>query len=182
MCRLTKGLFLTVALPLLLAFSAALPHYAAAQALGRTSGFYANQIIQYVATDVVTAQSPVAAIQISKGQIVFHVVGDDGVSVPAVQLSRLLAALPDLRTDGNVLNFVPPPQELGHGRPGELELGYTGGAWNLQIFGWNPGVTPTELSSAEDITAAVALGRGTLTATRILVRCPVNDFSLLRFP
>src|SRR5215813_1060713 len=69
---------------------------------------------------------------------------------------------------GNVLNFIP------------IEVGYTGGAWNLQIFHWNPGVTPAELSSDTDILAAVAAGKGTLEITSTLVRCPVINFSALR--
>ncbi len=34
---------------------------------------------------------------------------------------------------------------------------------NLQIFHWNPGQTPVELSNDDDILAAVANGRGTLS-------------------
>jgi hypothetical protein len=67
-----------------------------------------------------------------------------------------------------VLNFIP------------TEVGYTGGAWNLQIFRWNPSVTPTELSSDTDILAAVAAGKGTLDITSTLVGCPVISFSTLR--
>ncbi len=50
---------------------------------------------------------------------------------------------------GNVLNFIP------------TEIGYSGGAWNLQIFHWNAGVTPVELSKDDDIFAAVTAGQGT---------------------
>jgi len=142
------------------------------------SGFYANRIIVYQATAQVTA-SPQAAQQLSAGNIVFHIVDPSG-NVPAVQLARLTAALPDVGTAGNVLNFIPPPQELGGGKPGEIELGYTGGAWNLQIFHWNAGATVVELSSDTDIFAAVAAGTGTLEVTNILVRCPVINFANLR--
>jgi len=85
-----------------------------------------------------------------------------------VQLARLHAALPNDPTAGNVLNFIP------------TEVGYSGGAWNLQIFHWNPGVTPVELSKDDDIFAAVAAGQGTLEVTSTLVRCPVIDFAALR--
>ncbi len=129
------------------------------------SGFYDNQIIEYQATAEVTS-SPQAALLIGKGNIVFHVVGADGT--PAVQCARLLAALPSDPTKCNVLNFIP------------TEIGYSGGAWNLQIFHWNPGVTPVELSRDDDILAAVALGKGTLEVTAILVRCPVINFAALR--
>jgi len=104
---------------------------------------------------------------ISKGNIVFHIVDASG-NIPAVQLARLHAALPNDPTGGNVLNFIP------------TEIGYSGGAWNLQIFHWNPGVTPVELSKDDDIFAAVAAGQGTLEVTSTLVRCPVIDFSALR--
>ena len=96
-----------------------------------------------------------------------------------MQTARLLAALPSAATAGNVLNFIPPPQELGGGKPGEVERGYTGGAWNLQIVHWNVPAT-RELSSDTDIFAAVAAGKGTLERTNILVRCPVVNFMNLR--
>lgn len=136
------------------------------QVAGFNSGFYDNKIIEYQATPVVTS-SPQAAQQISHGNIVFHIVGSDGVT-PVVQCARLLAALPNVQSSCNVLNFIP------------TDVGYTGGAWNLQIFHWNPGFTPTELSSDTDIAAAVAAGKGSLEVTPILVRCPVVNFFNLR--
>ena len=134
--------------------------------VGANSGFYDHQIIEYQATAEVTS-SPQAAKLISKGNIVFHVVGADGTT-PAVQCARLLAALPHEATGCNVLNFIP------------TEVGYTGGAWNLQIFHWNPGATPFELSKDDDIQAAVTAQLGTLEVTPILVRCPVINFAALR--
>src|SRR5258708_18966820 len=130
------------------------------------SGFYDHQIIQYQATAEVTS-SPHAAQLISKGNIVFHIV-DAGGNIPAVQVARLHAALPNDPTGGNVLNFIP------------TEIGYSGRAWHLQIFHWNAGVTPVELSKDDDIFAAVAAGPGTLEGTSTLVRCPVIDFPALR--
>ena len=139
---------------------------ASANAVTANSGFYDHQVIEYQATAEVTS-SPQAAQLISKGNIVFHIVGADG-KVPTVQTARLLAALPNDPTGGNVLNFIP------------TELGYSGGAWNLQIFHWKPGMTPVELSKDDDILAAVAAGKGTLEVTSTLVRCPVIDFAALR--
>jgi len=130
------------------------------------SGFYDRQVIEYQATAEVTS-SPQAAQLISKGNVVYHIVDANG-NVPAVQCARLLAALPNDATSCNVLNFIP------------TETGYSGGAWNLQIFHWNPGVTPVELSKDDDILAAVAAGKGTLEVTSTLVRCPVIDFAALR--
>jgi hypothetical protein len=130
------------------------------------SGFYDHQVIQYEATAEVTS-SPQSARLISKGNIVFHVVDANG-AVPAVQTARLLAAHPNDPTSGNVLNFIP------------TEVGYAGGAWNLQIFHWKQGLTPVELSKDDDILAAVAAGKGTLEVTSTLVRCPVIDFAALR--
>ena len=130
------------------------------------SGFYDHQIIEYQATAEVTS-SPHAAQLISKGNIVFHIVDASG-NTPAVQLARLKVALPNDPTGGNVLNFIP------------TEIGYSGGAWNLQIFHWNPNATPVELSKDDDIFAAVAAGKGILEVTSTLVRCPVIDFAALR--
>src|SRR5712692_10053564 len=134
--------------------------------VARNSGFYDHQLIEYEATAEVTS-SPQAAQLISKGNIVFHIV-DAGGTTPAVQCARLLAALPNDATSCNVLNFIP------------TEVGYTGGAWNLQIFHWRSGVTPVELSKDDDILAAVAAGLGTLEVTPILVRCPLVNFANLR--
>lgn len=138
----------------------------ASAAVTANSGFYDHQVIEYQATAEVTSSAQAAQL-ISQGNIVFHIVGADG-NVPAVQTARLNAALPNDATGGNVLNFFP------------TEIGYSGGAWNLQIFHWNSGVTPVELSKDDDILAAVAAGRGTLEVTSILVRCPVIDFAALR--
>jgi len=137
-----------------------------ANSVTANSGFYDHQIIQYQATAEATS-SPHSAQLISKGNVVYHIVDANG-NVPAVQLARLHAALPNDPTGGNVLNFIP------------TEPGYAGGAWNLQIFHWNPGFTPVELSKDDDILAAVAAGEGTLEVTSTLVRCPVIDFSALR--
>ncbi len=139
---------------------------ATAPASADNSGFYDHQIIEYQATAEVTS-SPHAAQLISKGNVVYHLVGPDG-STPAAQCIRLLAALPDDGTSCNVLNFIP------------TEVGYSGGAWNLQIFHWKPGATPVELSKDDDILAAVAAGLGTLEVTATLVRCPVINFANLR--
>jgi len=143
---------------------------AAAPALAATSapnfGYYDNQPIEYQATAEVTS-SPQQAQVLAHGNIVYHIVDATG-NVPAVQLARAQAAFPNDAGAGNVLNFIP------------TDIGYTGGAWNLQIFHWNPGVTPTELSSDTDILAAVAAGKGSLEITATLVRCPVINFSALR--
>ncbi len=132
----------------------------------RNSGFYDHQIIEYV-NGQETAPSVAAALQISHGLVVYHMVDASG-NTPAVQCARLLAALPNDATSCNTLNFIP------------SEVGYTGGAWDLQIFHWNPGFTPVELSKDDDILAAVAAGKGTLEVTPILVRCPVVNFVNLR--
>ncbi len=132
----------------------------------RNAGFYDNQLIEYEATAQITS-SPQAAQQLAHGNIVYHIVGADG-NVPAVQCARLLTALPQDATSCNTLNFIP------------TDLGYAGGAWNLQIFHWNPGFTPVELSRDSDITDAVAAGKGTLEITATLVRCPVVNFANLR--
>jgi hypothetical protein len=104
---------------------------------------------------------------LAHSNVVYHIVDATG-NVPAVQLARAQAAFPNDAGSGNVLNFIP------------TEVGYTGGAWSLQIFHWNPGFTPTELSSDTDILAAVAAGKGSLEITSTLVRCPVINFSALR--
>ncbi len=130
------------------------------------SGFYDHQIIEYQATAEVTS-SPQAAQLISQGNVVYHIVGANGTT-PPVQCARLLVALPNDGTSCNVLNFIP------------REVGYAGGAWNLQIFHWNPSITPVELSKDDDILAAVATGKGTLEVTATLVRCPVINFAALR--
>ncbi len=144
----------------------ALAEPVSASTVTANSGFYDHQIIEYQATAEVTS-SPQAAQLISKGNVVYHIVDASG-NVPAVQTAPLLAALPNDPTGGNVLNFIP------------TEIGYSGGAWNLQIFHWKLGVTPVELSKDDDILTAVAAGKGTLEITPTLVRCPVINFAALR--
>lgn len=157
-------------LPLLTAVVAsllvALPAGATTANTGHTAGFYDHQFIEYEGTAQVTS-SPHAAQQLSAGLIVYHLVGTDGLP-PAVQCARLHAALPNDASDCNVLNRIP------------TDPNYTGGAWNLQIFHWNPGVTPIELSKDDDITAAAAAGKGYIEVTATLVRCPVINFANLR--
>jgi hypothetical protein len=164
-----KKLLVVAALACSGLFVAAAPSLADTTATSASTanfGYYDNQPIQYEGTAEVTS-SPQAAQALSLGNIVFHVVDANG-NVPAVQLARAQAAFPSDAGAGNVLNFIP------------TDIGYAGGAWNLQIFHWNPGVTPTELSSDTDIYAAVAAGEGTLEVTSTLIRCPVIDFSNLR--
>jgi hypothetical protein len=157
---------LAAAAPALAATAPLAAAAAPAAAPAANFGYYDNQPIEYEATAEVTS-SPQQAQVLAHGNIVFHIVDPAG-TVPAVQLARAQAAFPNDAGAGNVLNFIP------------TETGYTGGAWNLQIFHWNPGVTPTELSSDTDILAAVAAGQGTLEITSTLVRCPVINFSALR--
>src|SRR5262249_5066292 len=135
-------------------FASTLPAGATVPNTGHTAGFYDHQIIEYEGTAQLTA-SPHAAQQISQGLVVYHMVDDATGQPPPVQCARLRAALPDDATDCNVLNRIP------------TDAGYTGGAWNLQIFRWKPGVTPTELSMDDDVLAAVAAGKGTLEVTAI---------------
>jgi hypothetical protein len=161
-----KKLLLAASLALAGLLTAAAPALAATPAAVANFGYYDNQTIEYQATAEVTS-SPQQAQVLAAGNIVFHIVDATG-NVPAVQLARAQAAFPNDAGAGNVLNFIP------------TEPGYTGGAWNLQIFHWNPGVTPTELSSDTDILAAIAAGQGTLEITSTLVRCPVINFSALR--
>ena len=159
-------LFRVVTLPAAMLTLLAFGQPVSANTVADNSGFYDHQVIEYQATAEVTS-SPQAAQLISKGNIVFHVVGPDGTT-PAVQCARLLAALPKDATSCNVLNFIP------------TEVGYAGGGWNLQIFHWKAGVTPVELSKDDDILAAVAAAKGTLEITSTLVRCPVINFAALR--
>ena len=162
-------LLASLALTGLLATAAAVAATAAPAAAATPApnfGYYDNQPIEYQATAEVTS-SPQQAQVLAAGNIVFHIVDATG-NVPAVQLARAQAAFPNDAGAGNVLNFIP------------TEVGYAGGAWNLQIFHWNPSATPTELSSDTDILAAVAAGEGSLEITSTLVRCPVINFSALR--
>ena len=132
----------------------------------RNSGYYDHKVVEYEGT-VVTAESTQAAQLLSKGNIVFHIVDSTG-RPPAVQCAANTAAFPSDATDCNVLNFIP------------TEVGYAGGAWNLQIFTWRAGVTPVALTKDDDILAARDAGLGTLAITNILVRCPVVNFANLR--
>ena len=134
------------------------------------SGWYDHMMIQYKGTPEVSS-SPQAAQLIAKGNIVYHIVDADG-NTPSVQCAPLLAAFPQDATSCNVLNRIPTDSGAGNQ--------YNGGAWNLQVFHWKKGVTPTLLSKDDDIVAAANAGLGSIEVTSILVRCPVIDFSSLR--
>jgi hypothetical protein len=134
--------------------------------LMRNSGYYDHQVIEYV-SGTFTANSVQAAQQIALGNVVYHIVDASG-NVPAVQCVQNKAAFPSDSTDCNVLNFIP------------SEVGYAGGAWNLQIFHWNAGATITALTKDDDILAQVAARNGSLQLTNILVRCPLVNFAALR--
>ena len=134
--------------------------------LMRNSGYYDHQVIEYV-SGTFTADSVQAAQLIALGNVVYHIVDASG-NVPTVQCAQNKAAFPSDSTDCNVLNFIP------------SEVGYAGGAWNLQIFHWNARATITALTKDDDILAQVATGNGTLQRTNILVRCPLVNFSALR--
>src|SRR5207247_10455978 len=92
----------------------------AAATVAMNSGFYDHQIIQYEATAEVTS-SPQAAQLIAHGNIVFLLVGSEGVT-QNVQCARLLAALANDAMNRNVLNFIP------------TEFVYTGARWYLPLL------------------------------------------------
>src|SRR2546425_6826620 len=167
MKKLQLPIFLAVLALLVLAVPGARGDSSAAVT---NSGWYDHQIIQYKATAEVTSSAQAANL-IAKGNIVYHIVDTSG-NTPAVQCAPLLAAFPQDATSCNVLNRIP----TDSGSTNQ----YNGGAWNLQVFHWKSGVTPTLLNKDDDITAAVNAGLGTLEITSTLVRCPVIDFSSLR--
>jgi len=132
----------------------------------RTSGYYDHKVIEYNSSTS-SVGSVQEALLITKGNIVYHIVDSTG-HVPAVQCALNVATFPADATDCNVLNFIP------------TEVGYQGGAWNLQIFHWSPGKPIVALTKDDDITAAAAAGLGRIEVTNILVRCPLVNFSALR--
>ena len=135
----------------------------------RNSGYYDHQVIEYEST-VVTASTIQEAQLAAHGNIVYHIVAPNSTradGAPDVQCTRNSAAFPSDATNCNVLNFIP------------TEVGYAGGAWNLQIFHWN-GPATRELTKDDDIAAAAAAGDGWIEVTTTLVRCPLVNFSNLR--
>ena len=68
--------------------------------------------------------------------------------------------------------------QLGIAGVGPGEPGYHGGAWEVFVVTFNPGVTPTLLTSASAVSAAQAAGA--VTVTRVPnadFRCPVTQQS-----
>jgi hypothetical protein len=134
------------------------------------SGYYDHQVIEYESSTF-SANTVQAALLIAKGNVVYHIVDPNSPrpdKAPLVQCAANTAAFPGDASNCNVLNFIP------------TEVGYEGGAWNLQIFTWNPGFTIVPLTKDDDILAAAAAGEGTLVATNTLVRCPLVNFAALR--
>jgi hypothetical protein len=147
----------------------------------RNSGYYDHTMIAYTQSNVTVGTAAEAAL-VSKGNIVFHMVGNSttptqpgtGAPVlpdaPQVQCAPLGSHVPpEMSSNCNVLNFIP------------TEKGYKGGAWHLEVFTWNEGANVRALTKDDDIFDAVAAGEGTLNEDLpVVVRCPVNDFSGLR--
>ncbi len=129
------------------------------------TGWYDHQQIWYDRATLVL-DGPAALQLIQQGSVVFHVVGPDGETSP-FQLVFPIPPTGGVQTDGNVLSAIP------------TEVGYTGGAWNLQIFHWNAAPTRA-LTKDDDIRAAAAAGEGWIEVTALVVRCPLIDFSNLR--
>ncbi len=132
---------------------------------GITTGWYDHQQIWYDRAAFIL-NSHAAVNLIKQGSVVFHVVNPDG-SVPVFQTTFPIPPTGGVATDGNVLSAIP------------TEVGYTGGAWNLQIFHWNAPATKA-LTKDDDIRAAADAGEGWIEVTDIVVRCPLVDFSNLR--
>jgi hypothetical protein len=129
------------------------------------TGWYDHQQIWYARATLVL-DGPAAIQLINQGTVVFHVVDPDGNTSP-FQLVFPIPPTGGVHTDGNVLSAIP------------TEVGYTGGAWNLQIFHWN-GPPSRALTKDDDIRAAASAGEGWIEVTAIVVRCPLIDFSNLR--
>ena len=70
-------------------------------------------------------------------------------------------------TQGNVLSATPTPAGPGDTNPNYSPL------WQVSLVAWNPGVTPTTLTSAGAVEAAEQAGQVTVTKTPIIVECSV---------
>lgn len=133
---------------------------------GITTGWYDHKQIWYDSATVVSAPTAAANL-IAQGQVVYHVENPDGSTAPLQTSTLPVPATGGITASGNVLSAIP------------TEVGYNGGAWNLQIFVWNSPATRA-LTKDDDILAAVAGGEGRLIVTQTVVRCPLVNFSNLR--
>lgn len=132
------------------------------------TGWFEGEAVQYVTTDVSDAEVARAK---------------DGNYAP-----RLAAALPSAlptpgrpgvgaatdkvygvtnHTQGSV--FASAPSPIGHAN---ADLAYSP-LWQLIEVTWRPGQTPRTLKSEEEVLASAASGAVTLTATRIVLNCPI---------
>ncbi len=146
-----------------------LPASAVQAHLPLLSGWFDGEVVQYITTDV--SDATVARAK-------------DGNYAP-----RLAAALPNslsatpLRpgehsatdkvygvtnhTQGSV--FASAPSPMGHGN---TDRAYSP-LWQLIEVTWRPGQTARTLKSEEEVLQAAASGAVTLTATRVVLNCPI---------
>jgi len=69
---------------------------------------------------------------------------------------------------GNVIPSAPLPT----GPTSSASSGYSP-LWQVNMVTWKPGMTPSVLKSSDDVQAAMAAGKVTITRTNIVVNCPV---------
>ncbi|HEY2546937.1 MAG TPA: hypothetical protein VGI46_12795 [Candidatus Acidoferrum sp.] len=70
-------------------------------------------------------------------------------------------------TQGNVLSATPTPAG-----PNDTNANYSP-LWQVSLVAWNPGFTPTTLTSTAAVEAAAEAGQVTVTKTPIIVECSV---------
>jgi hypothetical protein len=68
---------------------------------------------------------------------------------------------------GNIIPTAPNPTG-----PKSTSLGYSP-LWQVNMVTWKTGMTPSLLRSGDDVQAALAAGKVTVTKTNIIVNCPV---------
>ena len=86
-------------------------------------------------------------------------------STPPSSLANIYAFKNGIQGSGP-LGFQP---NVADSQPGDPQYSPL---WRIILVQWNQGITPTELKSEQDISAAVAAGQVTIQPTSMIVNCP----------
>lgn len=142
----------------------------AAQAhLPLLTGWYDGEAVQYVTTDV----SDAAVARAKDGNYAPRLAAALPNNLLPAPLHPGLGAATDKvygvtnHAQGSV--FASAPSPIGHAN---TDLAYSP-LWQLVEVTWRPGQTPRTLKSEEEVLAAAASGAVTLTATRVVLNCPI---------
>lgn len=141
------------------------PRTATEVTLPLVTAWYENALVQYISTDTSDA-----AMAQAKGMnfvpLLANALGSGSSSTPAKSVLARIYVFPD-GSQRNVLPSMPEPTGYAN-----TETAYSP-LWQLYAVAWQPGRVRRDLRSEDALLEAAERGDVVITATRIVVNCPV---------